>query len=88
MNYLTLALRLHYEKERFDEIVGKLNIVYYSIAALNALLPFVRQAFLMTKKFVVALIIEILIVLLWIFTAVVIFWALVWVKKFSAETRI
>jgi len=88
MNYLTLALRLHYTKERFDEIVGKLNVVYYTIAALNTLLPFVRQALYATKKWVVALMIEILVMLLWIFTAVVIFWALVLVKKCSAYTRI
>jgi len=86
MNYLTLGLRLRYSRERFDKILGKLNVLYYSLAAWNFLLPFARQACIVKNNFYAALVIGIFMVLGWIFTAIVIFYTLFLVKKCSAQT--
>ncbi len=39
MNYLTLALRLKYTKQDFETALTRLNVLYYSFAALNCIAP-------------------------------------------------
>jgi hypothetical protein len=88
MNYFTLALKLHYSKEKFNKKLGKLNVLYYGFGALNALLPLARQVCIMTKQWFASGVMSILQVLTWVFTAAVLFWALVVLKKCSGQHSI
>ena len=44
MNYFTLALRIKYTKRDFDLALTRLNLLYYSFAALNCLVPIIGTA--------------------------------------------
>ena len=88
MNYFTLALKLHYSKEEFITKLGKLNILYYGFGALNALLPLARQVCIMKEQWFASGIMAIGQVLSWVFTAAVLFWALVVLKKCSGQHSI
>jgi hypothetical protein len=44
MNYLTLALRLRYTKQDFETAFTRLNVLYYSFAALNCIVPILAGA--------------------------------------------
>jgi hypothetical protein len=44
MNYFTLALRIKYTKRDFDSELTRLNVLYYSVAALNFIVPIIGTA--------------------------------------------
>ena len=50
MNYLTLALRLKYTKQEFDSALTRLNVLYYSFAALNCIIPILGGALIRFPK--------------------------------------
>jgi len=74
MNYLTLALRLKYTKQNFDSALKRLNVLYYSFAVLNCIIPILGGALISVP--VLALCFGICMNCLWLFTVVVLFVAL------------
>lgn len=44
INYLTLAMRIKYSEQDFEPIFKRLNLIYYTFAALNFIVPIVCAA--------------------------------------------
>jgi hypothetical protein len=77
MNYLTLAMRIKYkEKGEFESQNTWLNIMYYGFGALIVLIPVIATSILWSRPKANAWL-EIINLILWIFTVVVMLVALI-----------
>ena len=89
MNYLTLAIRVKYpHPDQFQKQTTWINIMYYSFGALNVLIPIIAFAINGSHRFVAAPLFT-TVELLWIFTAGVLFVALIILKRsLDAEGKV
>ena len=81
MNYLTLAIRVKCpDPDQFQKHTIWINILYYSFGALNVFIPIIEYAiYSLSAKW--AGILSNTLYILWIFTAVVLFVAVILLKR-------